>query len=242
MKIFTLTLYREFLSPQASKTTTFRGNSSMKLLRMAVICAFGLALPLAAQSAQITANFTGTVTNVSGSAPTSIPDGSAVTGFYTIDDLLPDTHSNPFNGQYHPATLSVTFSNGSTVGSTYANIFINNNSSGIGTYDEWSVRMDNGATTQTGDFYGLTFDFGRLHRYDSTGAANNSDALIALPDLSLYPGDQSSMSFGDYYGGLDLTIDFTMSTVVPEPSTGLLSLLGLTGCILARSRRRKVYG
>ena len=30
--------------------------------------------------------------------------------------------------------------------------------------------------------------------------------------------------------------------VVPEPSTGLLSLLGLAGCILARSRRRSVRG
>jgi len=29
---------------------------------------------------------------------------------------------------------------------------------------------------------------------------------------------------------------------VPEPSTGLLSLLGLSGCILARSRRRSVRG
>ena len=175
---------------------------------LVVMLGLGLEATECVQAAPITFGFTGTVTD---SVFGTIPVGSAVTGHYTFDDGLTDMDPNPFNGVYGPVDLTITFIDGSSVITSTATFFINNNSSGIGTTDEYSVRMDTTPDTLTGSFAGLPWEFGRLHRFDDTGAAFSNDSLpLTPPNLASLPGDQSEVSF---MAEFDERVAFTLTSL-----------------------------
>jgi hypothetical protein len=83
--------------------------------------------------------------------------GTPVTGLYTYDDTLVPYVPNPYNAWYGPITAALGFVDGSTLSLDTAQIFVNNNSSGLGTVDEYGVLFNvaPGSGTVTGLWDGL---------------------------------------------------------------------------------------
>jgi len=86
----------------------------------------------------VTVAVTGRVT---GSDFATIGVDSLVTGYYRYDDATPDSNPHEYHGSYYPATFSLTFVDGSTISTSQAEIWVNNNSGGLGTIDEYSVNF-----------------------------------------------------------------------------------------------------
>jgi hypothetical protein len=185
---------------------------------LVVMLGLGLVATECVQAAPITFSFTGTVTV---SDFSTIPVGSAVTGHYTFDSGLTDTNPNPFNGDYGPVAMTITFSDGSSVITSTATFFINNNSSGIGTTDEYSVRMDTAPDTLTGSFAALRWEFGRLERFDATGTAFSNDSLpLTPPNLASLPGDQSKVSFDTFTFEMRVAFELTSLSLFQPDADG----------------------
>jgi len=163
--------------------------------------------------------------------------GTPVTGLYTYDDTLVPIVPNPYNAWYGPISAGLSFVDGSSVSSDEAEIFVNNNSSGIGSTDVYGVRLDvpPSSGTMTGAFAGYSsVDGWMLARMDPTGTAWNG---IALPDpqtiLALLPDDGSILLFRDpdyYLKVMDFEITDLSVVPVPAPSALLLGLIGLASC------------
>jgi hypothetical protein len=169
-------------------TTSITASTTRRRGGALVALALGLTLAGYAQAAPLTFEFTGSVTL---SDFDTIPVGSAVTGSYTFDDGLVDTHPSEFNGIYGPVDLEIHFVGGSSVVTSTGEFFINNNSSGFGTVDEYSVRISS-TPDLTGSFAGLEWEFGRLYRADNTGVAFSDDSLpLTPPDLASLPENAS---------------------------------------------------
>ncbi len=224
--------------------TSFRSPFRQELW---LVCAV-LAIVSTAQGDLVSVQVTGQVTY---SDFGTIGVGTAVTGLYTYDDMLvPDT-PNPFNGWYRPITATLGFADGSRVSSNAAELLINNNSSGIGTVDEYVlyVTVTPGSGTATGAFAegDPMLVAGGILRHDPTGTAWDG---IALPDpetvLALLPMDSSVVYWHDVHG-VSKFMDFTVTdlSVVPVPIPGavLLGAIGL-GCSswLVRRRWQKTEG
>jgi hypothetical protein len=213
----------------------------------AVVSLLILWVPLA-EAGPVTVQVTGRVT---GSNFVTIGVASPVTGFYSYDDAMPNSYPDDSHGLYHPATFSLSFVDGSTISSSEAEIWVNNNSGGIGTVDEYSVNFqlhdDPSPNILTGAFAGLDVDFGgRLYRNNPTGVAWDS---VALPDpesvLSLLPNDGSGLSLiavpsydlSTYNLDFEVT-DLSVVPAIPAPGAALLTTLAL-GLMSANWRLRK---
>jgi len=227
-----------------------RLTSSQAFLAVLFVSAI-LASPAAA--ALVTVAVTG---NVTLSDFTDIGLGTAVTGSYTYDDATPDSNPHEENGTYESVTLSLSFVDGSTISCNESWIWVNNNSSGHGTVDEYAVYFPSGDIipdlpgphTLTGTFEDMWLYDGRLYRNDPTGVAWDSDALPD-PDsiLSLLPADQSMLILMEETEMLprQRTLRFELTDLsvvpvipaVPAPGALLLGTIGLAsaGCL----RRRK---
>jgi len=200
----------------------------------------------------VTVQVTGRVT---GSDFATIGVDSLVTGYYSYDDATPNSYFDDSHGWYHPATFSLSFVDGSTISSSEAEIWVNNNSGGIGTVDEFSVKFQPYApfepspNTLTGAFAGLDVFFGaRLYRNDPTGAAWDS---VALPDpesiLSLLPNDGSGLSLIATPLSLppEYSLDFEVTGLsvvpaIPVPGAAFLVALGLISMNWRLRKRRTV--
>ena len=202
-----------------------------------------------AMAGPVTVQITGRVT---GSEFATIAVDSPVTGYYSYDDALPNSYFDDSHGWYHPATFSLSFVDGSTISSSEAEIWVNNNSGGIGTIDEFSVNFqiyapfETSPNTLTGAFAGLDILFGaRLYRNDPTGVAWDS---VALPDpesiLSLLPNDDSGLSliaiplmtFPEYNLDFEVT-DLSVVSAVPAPGALILAGFGLGSIHWLRRRK-----
>ncbi len=167
--------------------------------------------------------------------------GTAVTGLYTYDDTLVPVVPIPFNGWYRPITAELGFADGSSVSSNEAEILVNNNSSGIGSTDEYGVHLRGTPGTVTGAFAGYVADGWIFARQDLTGTAWDG---IALPDpetvLTRLPVDSSLLLFQDVAGNYKF-VDFEITdlSVVPVPGALLLGAIGL-GCSHRLLRRRSI--
>ena len=200
-----------------------------------------------AEAGPVTVQVTGHVTR---SDFVTIGVDSLVTGFYNYDDAMPNMYFNDTHGWYHPATFSLSFVDGSTISTNEAEIWVNNNSGGIGTIDEYGVYfplyIDPSPNTLTGAFAGLDVNFGgRLYRNDPTGVAWDS---ISLPDpesvLSLLPNDGSSLSLiavpsydlPTYNLDFEVT-DLSVVSTIPVPGALVLAGVGLGGGRWLRRRK-----
>jgi hypothetical protein len=197
-----------------------------------------LAIASTAQGDMVSVQVTGEVTY---SDFDSISVGSPVTGLYTYDDTLVPLPSIPFNGWYRPVVATLGFADGSSVSSDDATILVNNNSSGIGTTDEYGVTVDPSLSTTTGAFAGYTVEGWMMARQDPTGTAWDG---IALPDpetvLALLPVDASMLLFYDadhYLKVLDFEITDLSVVPVPIPGALLLGAIGLS-CSAWLARRK----
>ena len=111
-----------------------------------------------ARAAPITFEFKGEVTL---SEFGTIPVGSAVTGSYTFDSELDDQNPSSSSGFYGLADLTITFVDGSSIGTSTATFIITNNVGTTFVIDGYIINI-NTPDTLTGSFAGLEFDNGRL--------------------------------------------------------------------------------
>jgi len=221
---------------------------SLLFCLVAAVSVLILWAPLA-MAGPVTVQVTGRVT---GSDFATIGVASPVTGFYSYDDAMPNSYPNDSHGWYHPATFRLSFVDGSTISSNEAEIWVNNNSGGIGTVDEFSVNFQMYAPFEpspnilTGAFDGLDVFLGaRLYRNDPTGVAWDS---VALPDpesiLSLLPNDGSGLSLiatplplpPEYHLDFEVT-DLSVVPAVPAPGALILAGFGLGGIHWLRRRK-----
>ena len=215
---------------------------------LAVVLFLSLVMGAPALADMVTVAVTGQVTEAS-DFPT-ISNGSLITGFYRYDDATPDDHPNAYNGYYADVTFSLTFEDGSTISTDAAHIFINNDSTGIGSMDDYYVTFPDdysvisSSTTMTGAFAGLGIGNAGIYLIDPSGNALASDAL---PDpesiLASMTRDDSNLFLGTmdptirspwYYLKFEVT---DLSVVkVPVPGAFALAILGLgsTGGLLRR--------
>ena len=203
-----------------------------------------------AVAAPVTVELTGVVTQ---SDFITIGTGSPVFGTYSYDDTMPNSYLDDTLGWYHPVPFSLSFVDGSNISSNYAEIWVNNDSSGIGTVDEYGVNFQlynpsqPDINTLTGAFAGLDVFFGaRFYRYDLTGVAWDS---IALPDpesvLSLLPDEQSFLnlipvpefSVVSYNLRFEVT-DLSVVQTIPAPGALILAGIGLGGLRWLGRRKR----
>ena len=205
-----------------------------------------LAAPAAA--GMVTVNVTGRVIS---SDFTTIGVDSLVTGSYTYDDTTPNSHYSGAAGRYEGVTFSLAFVDGSTISTDEAWLWVNNNSSGIGTHDEYAVNFHPYTSshpdrnTLTGAFAGLDVNLGaRIHFSDSAGLAWDS---VTLPDpesvLALMPDEDSVLSLisvPDFdWPNYSLRFDVTDLSVVTVPVPGALALTTLALACAGLIRRRK---
>ncbi len=227
---------------------------SMSGCAVAVVLSLCLVPVSPAVADMVTVDLTGRVTS---SGFGTIGVDSLVTGYYRYDAATPDAAANPYYGMYRPATFSLGFVDGSTIRTDAATITVNNNSSGIGTIDEYVVRFEVGAPSMpsdialTGSFAGLGLHSGRIYRNNTAGDAWDSDAL---PDpesvLAALPYGDSDLRFGiidvdsDIIAAPYSTIEFELTDLsiapVPVPVPGAVLLagfgLGSAGHLLRRRR------
>lgn len=222
----------------------FRGN-------LLLVCTM-LALASACWGAPVFVQVTGKVIT---SDFTTIGVGTSVTGLYTYDDALSPWHmSGPDLADYFPITAALSFDDGSVGGATLSSdesiIFVNNNSSGLGTYDEYGMDLDlnRPSGTRTGAFAEGEWEFmlAGIRRHDPTGTAWDG---IALPDpetiLALLPDDSSFVYFHETSWGTTKFIQFEATDLlvvpapVPLPGAVVLGVIGV-GCCRRLFRRGTV--
>jgi hypothetical protein len=162
------------------------------------------------QAGPITFNFEGTVTSTDFG---TISIGSAVTGSYTFDSGLIDSHPLPDNGWYSPVNLTLTFIAGSSITATATIVVFNSD-----TFDSYSVRIDT-LNTLTGSFAdpSLSWYFGVLNRQDVTGTAFSDESLPLIPpDLAALPGDGSFVGFVNANNDI-VRVVFNLTSLVLAP-------------------------
>jgi len=215
-----------------------------RALGFVLFLSFVMAAPAAAD--MVTVAVTGQVTE---SDFTAIAVGSVVTGYYRYDAAAPDLHPETDDyAVYNSIALSLSFADDSTISSSDCLLYVNNNSMGSGTVDEYFVSIPYypKTYTATGVFADLELHMSglnRIYRGHGTGAAWDSDAL---PDpesvLALAPIDQSGLGFGVEADSEDLSVlnfELTDLSVVPVPGALVLAGLGLgsSGWLVRRRNR-----
>ena len=95
----------------------------------------------------------------------------------------------------------------------------------VGSITDGGSDVPDLATHTFSGSFTLPGDFATYALFDTAGTD------ISVGPVTLWTANSGSGS-----------IVFQDAATIPEPSTGLLSLLGLAGCILARCRRRSVRG
>ena len=213
-----------------------RSSRSAFVRGLCLVCV-ALSVGSTASGAVTSVQITGEVTR---SDYATIGIGSPVTGLYTYDDTLVPYMPNPYNAWYGPITAGLSFADGSSIGTNQAHVFVNNNSSGLGTVDEYGVFFDvsSGSGTLTGAFTTFDFDFGLgwfVLRHDLTGTAWDG---IALPNpetvLALLPLDSSTLYFYEESYGFSRFVELEVMDLsvvtIPAPGAILLAAIGLVPC------------
>lgn len=214
-------------------------NHCRKLAIAAAILAGGV-LGSASQghAAQITVNFSGTVSGVSAGVASGFSVGDALSGSYTFESTTPATGSSNSDFAVFNALTGLSFTVNAYAASSNGapEIQIDDPPGGPDRYG-LVARASDGLTGP--NVNGLSvFAFGfRLD--DSTGTAF-SDALLLPTSLSL--GDFDSTSFFLFFDGFNELVSGTITGIsfvgVPEPA--LLALFGasvLAAGVVARRRR-----
>jgi hypothetical protein len=216
----------------------------MKSRVLGLLVALVATLPMAAQAAQITFSFTGTITSISDplNAFAGVSSGTTFSGSYTFDSTTADADSSATIGRYAGALEAFTLNIGA-----YSLSF-----PGEGSPNQIVVRNDVGAGGNI-DTYNVLADFlgfGGYSDIDLLGLGGQgpntvfgSDALPLTPDFfasltfttfQLDLKEQSKGTTGTLRGTLT---SLTTTTSVPEP--GVLGLLGLGLLGLGLMRRRR---
>lgn len=180
-------------------------------------------------------DFTGTITTVDVMQPLpehlpEISAGDLFTGslVYRFDPSLEDMDSDPSRGYYPTSHSYVLNFNGFTVESNaiYVPTAIVNGAGG----DSFGIYDFSPVMSPVGDYYSTDLD---LSFGDSTGTAFSDDSLPAMIDATLFDGGSLFFAIEDSHG---IGINWVYGSIgsitqypVPEPSTLLLSSLGLVG-------------
>jgi len=202
---------------------------------MIIICALSF-WTLPAEAALITIQIEGVVDNVwdeGNYLEGKIKPGNIITGFYTYESTTPDSSpADPVVGHYYhhspPAGISLTVG-GFEFRTDPANVdflvgIVNNNTSGNDIY--WIHSYNNLDLSN-----GTSVDSISWQLNDPTGTVFSSDALpITSPVLENWESIYGLRLAGERYR---YTIDATVTSAIPEPTTILFFGLGL---LLLRKR------
>jgi len=208
--------------------------------------------PTQTRAANVTFNFTGTVTGNFDFGFSPDPEfviGEAVAGSYTFDPSTADTDPSPNTGIYSGAisAFTITFGTGAGAYTASANggdIIVRNDfifAPGFEANDQYGLFINSSDWVSVPNAAGegspsepfLDADGWLI---DNTSTAFGSDALpVSPPDLSAFtPRDW----FFAYDLDEDLAVGFQINTltIVPEPGTLLLGVLASAGFLVRRRR------
>lgn len=188
-----------------------------------------------ANAALITFNFTGEVVS---SAYTAAPVGTPVSGFFTFESTTPDIGGGAF--------INAVTTLGLDAGPLHFAPTSAPGINGIGLADGFGVGQE-GAYSEMTDFgeYPASFEFNIPL---PAGTIADTSVLPTTPYFfdDAIPGDPTQLEgpFGAFGGGFSsknyyllFSVD-SMSAAVPEPSTWVLSAMGLLGLGVVLRRRR----
>ena len=205
------------------------------LLQLSVCCMVLLLAPTAATADAVIFGFTGVVTQVDAPLSGEFSVGEQVVGNYTFESSTADSDADPAVGFYDNAitAFTATFGGDYTVTQGVDNdIFVANGPPGNDVYNT-QLANPTGPTVAGLPLTGLNI---LLIDADSTVFA--SDALpLTPPDLAEFEFDFSGQIFFDSPGNQTMDFQLTSLTLIPEPTTLVLSSLGLLGLCCRRRGR-----
>ena len=197
------------------------------------LCCLGLLTGApAAEAVTLTVSFTGTVSTVPAELAAAFNPCDPVSGSFQIESTTPDIDADPTFGLYiGPANFSYQFD------SYVATAPGGGGGDSVGVLnqaeDRYQVNGGCGMCAPNVDSFFLT-NF-TLRLVDSTATVFANDALPMSLDLSDFDSGIATMIFQhDTLPSKSVIADLTSISVVPEPGTGSLLVLGALGLALRR--------
>lgn len=219
------------------------GRATLRAVLAATL--FGVCCVGSVNAALLTANYSGTLTDVPTELMPQFAVGQTVTGSYTFESTTTARAGSTSSAAFFDALTNASYSAGTYTATTTGapEIQVDNDVAGNDRYGVVS-SVPNGLSGA--DVNGIPLLFASLRLDDSTGTVfSNALVLPTMIDLNDFDSNEFILFFGAFeadtfvVSGELTSFEITGPAVVPEPSSFFLASIGMVGLAVAGYRRRR---